>query len=352
MDFIKELLSWYTKNGRQLPMRLTKEPYKTWISEIIFQQTRLDQGLPYYRLFLNRFPDVFALANASEDEVLSVWSGLGYYSRARNLHHSAKLIVEQFNGNFPEKYNDIIKLKGIGAYTAAAIASWCFNEPKMAIDGNVYRVLARYFNLDANMHQNAGKKIFERLAEQLIVNSNPGDINQALIDLGATICIPANPKCLDCPVSNTCLALSSKTILLRPVKNIAQKVKARYFTYYVVLFKNTFLVRKRSGNDIWKGLYEFPLVESEGVFKEGEQLHVGFLDALLNNRVKGTIEMVEMPKHVLSHQVIFSRFIIVKVNHKPLEHDYKLISIYQRELFPMPVLLEKFVRKKFKIPDQ
>ncbi len=348
MDFITNLLLWYKKNGRQLPMRQTRDPYKTWISEIIFQQTRIEQGMPYYDRFLHKFPNIIALADANEDEVLSAWQGLGYYSRARYLHCTAKFIVNQLNGHFPECYDDIIQLKGIGSYTAAAIASWCFGEQKMAIDGNVYRVLSRFFDIDRNINTAAGRKQFDKLGDQLIQKGDAGEINQALIDLGATVCLPANPNCNICPVHHSCLAVHRNTIQYRPVKNLPQKVKLRYFTYFAINYKNKFLLRKRAENDIWKGLYEFPLIETDQFAEAGQLIIADFLDQFIKKATNRQIEIVEMPKHVLSHQVIFSRFVVVKVDAEPFTNGYILAEIGIDDSFPMPVLLENFMKNRLK----
>ncbi len=265
-----EIVLWYKKNKRDLPWRHTKNSYIIWISEILLQQTRVKQAIGYFNRFVAQFPDVQMLADAKEEEVLKYWQGLGYYSRARNLHYSARYIVNELGGIFPQQYNDIIKLKGVGEYTAAAIASFAFDEKVSAIDGNVYRVLSRIFNISLAVNSGKGKKAFREIAETLIENQQPGEFNQAMIEFGALLCKPLNPLCSECPVLEVCLAYNNGVILERPVKNKSQVLKKRYFAYLFIKSGERVLIKKRTQKDIWKGLYEFPLIETMSEIKTEE----------------------------------------------------------------------------------
>lgn len=253
-----KLLAWYKIHGRDLPFRKTKDPYKIWICEIIFQQTRIEQGLNHYENFIQRFPDVQTLANADNDEVLLYWKGLGYYSRALNLHHASQQIVNDFNGKFPKKYEDILKLKGVGKYTAAAISSICFNEKIPAVDGNFYRVLSRVFADDFDISDSKAFSYFSDLALMMMPEKNPGHYNEAMMDLGSEICKPKNPKCETCPLNFDCLAFNSGKIQDFPQKSKKVKITDLELEYYFVAFGKSFLIRQRKDDFIWKRLYEFP----------------------------------------------------------------------------------------------
>lgn len=260
-DFLNigtKILIWYDENARVLPWRTSQTPYNIWICEIILQQTQVQQGLPYYEKFIERFPDVNTLANAQVDEVLLYWKGLGYYSRALNLHYAARQIVEDFNGIFPTKYTDILKLKGIGKYTAAAIASICFNKPYPAIDGNFYRVFSRLFADGFDISKSSAFGYFSELASRVMPLNRPGDFNQAIMDLGAGICKPQNPSCTICPIHTYCLAYQTGTIANFPVKNKKTKIETITLNYYFIYYKNLFLSQRRDRSSIWKNLYEFP----------------------------------------------------------------------------------------------
>ena len=264
MKFSNTLIYWYLQNRRELPWRKTKNPYFIWLSEIMLQQTRVAQGMAYYLKFTSTFPTVFDLAKADESTVLKMWQGLGYYSRARNLHFSAKLIANEFNGEFPSTFSEIIKLKGIGDYTASAIASICFDEPTAVVDGNVYRVLSRYFGIKTPINSSAGIKEFKLLAQSLIDKNKAGTFNQAIMDFGALHCKPQNPLCDTCPFSDSCYALEKKLTKELPVKAKKIKVRKRYFNFLVIKTKNnSTILSERKGKGIWQGLYQFPLIESE-----------------------------------------------------------------------------------------
>lgn len=258
------LLDWNRhSNDRQMPWKGERDPYLVWLSEIILQQTRVEQGLPYFLRFKEAYPTVRDLADAPEDDVMRLWQGLGYYSRARNLHHTAKQIAYELKGEFPATYHDIVKLKGIGPYTAAAIASFVFGERQAVVDGNVIRVLARVYGIDAPFDTTDGKKHFSQLAQELISTEHPGEYNQAIMDFGATVCTPLSPKCEECPMSGICVAYQQGLIADLPVRSKKIVKKERYFYYLVLKNEKEIIISKRIGDDIWKGLYILPYIESD-----------------------------------------------------------------------------------------
>ena len=264
MDFSQTILAWYAENGRDLPWRRTRDPYAVWLSEIILQQTRIAQGTAYWERFMHRFPTVQDLADATEDEVLRLWEGLGYYSRARNLHAAAKQIVEM--GAFPDTLEGIRSLKGVGDYTAAAIGSICFDLPAAVVDGNVYRVLARHFGIATPVGTTEAKKEFTALAQRLLPENQAGAFNQGMMDFGALQCTPQNPACLTCPLQPTCNAFRTGRVELLPVKKPATAVQERHFNYIYVRYQGQTAIRRRGAGDIWQGLYE-PLVMTEPIGK-------------------------------------------------------------------------------------
>lgn len=263
MSFNYLILIWFDANKRNLPWRDQTDPYKIWISEIILQQTRVVQGTKYYLNFLKKFPTIRHLAEADEQQVLKLWQGLGYYSRARNLHQSAKFIVEQLDGEFPDHYSDLLKLKGVGEYTAAAIASIAYDEAVPAIDGNAFRVLSRYFDIVLDISESKSKKYFKQLGAEIIDRKRPGDFNQAVMELGATVCLPKNPKCEICPLNESCAALAKNKTDQLPVKSKKTKVKKRQLNFFEITDGENFLMVKRTKDDIWKNLYSFPLIEDQ-----------------------------------------------------------------------------------------
>src|SRR6478736_1262977 len=266
MIFSNILIKWYLQNKRDLPWRKTTDPYPIWLSEIMLQQTRVAQGMPYFLSFTTAFPTVFDLANASEEQVLKLWQGLGYYSRARNLHKTAQIVAFEMNGIFPDNYNDLLKLKGIGEYTAAAIASFSYNECVPVVDGNVFRVLSRYFDLETDIAQASAKKEFAALAFELMPKDNPAQFNQAIMEFGALQCVPKNPNCAECVFNDSCLALQKKKVNQLPVKLKKTKVRNRYFNYIIGIDeKENTIIQKRTAKGIWHNLYEFPLIETEQV---------------------------------------------------------------------------------------
>lgn len=315
--FSSTLINWYLINRRILPWRNTTDPYIIWISEIILQQTRVAQGLDYFNRFIHRFPDVFSLANADEDEILKYWQGLGYYSRARNLHAAARTIVETYHGVFPKTFAEIKSLKGIGDYTAAAIASFAWNLPHAVVDGNVYRILSRLFAIDTPIDTTTGKKVFAELAAELLPDDQPGLYNQAIMDFGALQCIPQNPDCNICPLMNHCLAFARNAVQSFPVKQGKTKTRNRYFYFFHIIKGDNTWIQKRNQNDIWKGLYQFPLIETE---QQCDWIQLQKLDEfkrLFNECGKIKVNLISPEiKHILSHQKLFATFLQVEVESK------------------------------------
>lgn len=299
------LLDWYADNKRDLPWRGTTDPYRIWISEIILQQTRVVQGYEYFLRFIRRFPDVRTLASASEDEVLKYWQGLGYYSRARNLHAAAK----SMNGKFPESYQEVRALKGVGDYTAAAICSIAYNMPYAVVDGNVYRVLSRYCGIDVPIDSTEGKKLFAALADEMLDKSRPAAYNQAIMDFGAIQCTPQSPNCMFCPLADSCSALSKGQVMQLPVKQHRTKTSNRYFNYIYVRMGACTFIHKRTADDIWKNLFELPLVEADRNLSEEEFLSSASFRSLIAEGEVPEVRLVfRNVKHVLSHRVIYANF--------------------------------------------
>ncbi len=337
--FAKKLCYWYEKNKRDLPWRHTNDPYKIWLSEIILQQTRVIQGLPYYNRFISRFPDVMALAQAKEEEVLRIWQGLGYYSRARNLHKCAQVIAYDYQGQFPDTYDQLIKLPGIGPYTAAAIASFAFNLPHAVVDGNVYRVLARVFGVDMDIAKPRSQRAFQQLANQLIDQNKPGLYNQGIMEFGATLCTPKAPSCSDCPINQHCHAFSENLQDQLPVKTKAKPPRIRYFYYLVIEKDGCILMRERKSKDIWQGLFEFILTESEKEKNEEDilqQVDIPF----------DVLDISTTYKHVLSHQIIYARFFHIRMKMSNFVSDKLSGHFYSKDQIqdlPKPVLILKYI---------
>ena len=337
--FSQTILHWYSKNKRSLPWRNINDPYKIWLSEIMLQQTRVAQGLPYYKKFIEKYHSVQDLASAKEEEVLKLWQGLGYYSRARNLHATAKLVTSQFQGNFPKSYDELIKLKGIGDYTASAISSICFGEAKPVVDGNVYRVLARYFGVDLPTNSSKGIKYFKDLACEVMDVKNIGAYNQGIMEFGAMQCTPQNPDCDSCPLNMSCYAKLQNKISELPVKIKKAKVKIRHFNYLVLMDKNrNTVLNKRNGKGIWQNLYEFPLIESANPLKEQELL--AKIENLKEIEIKKVFPWHQQAViHKLSHQHLKTRFWIVETN-QDLKNGF---PINRLEDYPVPVLIADFI---------
>jgi len=342
--FSVKVAEWYSQNKRNLPWRETKDPYRIWLSEVILQQTRVSQGLPYYNKFIEAFPSVLDLANAPEQKVLRLWQGLGYYTRARNLHKCAKEVIRNYNGIFPNKFEALKKLPGIGDYTAAAIASLSFKEQVAVVDGNVFRVLARTFGIETPINSPEGKRVFAELANTLIPASTPDQHNQAVMEFGALFCTPKNPLCDTCIFATRCVANQNSLQHILPVKLRLKKARKRYFYYFVFQKGQSFLMKKRSEKDIWHGLYDFHLVERKRPYNP-EKLLVEDSEIKKMTRGKRTVEVSGVYKHVLSHQHIYSRFIQVKLIGKPLLNGsgLKLYSLKKVSELPKPVLISRFL---------
>lgn len=341
--FSNTLKMWYLINKRDLPWRKSKDPYYIWLSEIIMQQTRIAQGTSYYEKFVDEFETIFALASADERLVLNLWQGLGYYSRARNLLSTAKHIANELNGVFPDKYKDLIQLKGIGDYTASAIASIAFDKPHATVDGNVYRVLSRYFGISTPINDSKGPKIFKNLAQQLLDIEDPGTHNQAIMEFGALVCTPKNPKCATCVLSSSCSALQNTTVSSLPVKIKKLKIKKRYLNFIVLNSNDTNTrIRQRTHKDIWQHLYEFPLYEAEDVLIEHTEIEP-LIAKEFDLKESYTLKRYnnEPVVHKLTHQTLFASFWIVQTK-ELIENttDWKEISKYA-----LPVLLQNFVDK-------
>jgi A/G-specific adenine glycosylase len=336
MHFSDTLILWYSKHKRELPWRNTTSPYHIWLSEIILQQTRVVQGLDYYNKFIDKYPTIEELANDTEDNVLKLWQGLGYYSRARNLHATAKVISTELNGVFPLTYDEIIKLKGIGAYTAAAISSFCFGEKKAVVDGNVYRVLSRYFGISTPIDSTHGKKEFQELAQECLLIGNPGEYNQAIMEFGALQCTP-NPNCEVCPLREPCNAYDNSMVKALPVKEKKIKVKDRYFNFIVIGDDESFYIQKREAKDIWQNLYQFPLNESKKEVLSPFELKESILSQAVFLRVS------EQFKHLLSHQRIYAKFWEFNLEEMPALKGFKKIKKRNMQEFAVPRLIQKYL---------
>ena len=343
----KHLADWYQRNKRDLPWRNTNDPYRIWISEIILQQTRVNQGMDYYLRFVERFPTIGELARAHEDEVLKYWQGLGYYSRARNIYKAAQQIVSQFGGVFPKQHCDVLQLSGIGDYTAAAICSLAYNQPYAVVDGNVYRVLSRLFGIKTPIDSGAGKKEFAELAQSLLSAAEPANHNQAMMEFGALKCIPVSPDCENCPLLGVCVAYKTNEIANLPVKSQKTKTSKRYFNYLFIRQKNSTFLQKRIAKDVWQNLYEFPLIESDKLFELSELIENGDFQNLFRDIEKVDIIKTTNPiKHILSHRVIFAQFITVTISESNNEIR-KLVEVPLSEIdrFAVSRLMELFLEK-------
>jgi len=347
-NFAVKIAEWYQEHKRQLPWRETTDPYRIWLSEIILQQTRVAQGLPYYIRFIEHFPDIQALASASEQEVLRLWQGLGYYTRARNLHRCAKTIVHQNQGKFPDNFVDLQKLPGIGAYTAAAIASLAFHEPVAVVDGNVYRVLARIFGDDQDIASNQGKDHFFRKAQSLVPAAYPDIFNQAMMEFGALHCLPKNPYCEECVFKTACVAYATGGQDRLPVNGKKLKVRRRYFNYFVIEQDKKWGMQKREGKDIWHGLYDFYLVETLRLRKPERLLEEDRVLKSLGGKIQYDKVSI-LYKHILSHQKLLARFIPIKVhaskNKKALFKSKRIKFYSAKEInkLPKPTLISRYL---------
>ncbi|SHL89123.1 A/G-specific adenine glycosylase [Flavobacterium xinjiangense] len=344
MNFSNVLIKWYLQNKRDLPWRNTTNPYPIWLSEIMLQQTRVAQGMPYFLSFTTAFPTVFDLAAANEESVLKLWQGLGYYSRARNLHKTAQYIASDLAGIFPDNYSDLLKLKGVGEYTAAAIASFSYNEAVPVVDGNVFRVLSRYFDIETDIAQASAKKEFAALAFELMPKDNPATFNQAIMEFGALQCVPKSPNCGICVFNESCAALQKKKVDQLPVKSKKVKVRNRYFNYLVVADENdNTIIQKRTDKGIWHNLYEFPLIETEKEEDfdfiteriESDYFQDNYIISILEDNDKSII-------HKLSHQHLHIKFWKVNLNGS-IENG---INNTVLRTFPFPIVIYNFIEKE------
>ena len=342
-EFTKTIVEWYKENKRELPWRESADPYLIWISEIILQQTRVAQGYDYFLRFIHRFPDVEALASASEDEVMKYWQGLGYYSRARNLHAAAG----SMNGVFPKTYQEVRALKGVGDYTAAAICSFAYNQPYAVVDGNVYRVLSRYFGIDTPIDSTEGKKLFAALADEMLDKSHPAVYNQAVMDFGAIQCTPQSPNCMFCPLADSCSALAKGLVMKLPVKQHKTKTSNRYFNYIYVRMGACTFIHKRTEDDIWKNLFELPLIETQTDLAEEDFLKSPqFRSLFAEGEVPQTRSILRNVKHVLSHRVIYTNFYEVILPETSQSFSgYQRIRTEDLEQYPVSRLVHAFIEK-------
>lgn len=345
--FTKKLLEWNKKqNNRQMPWKGEKDPYKIWLSEIILQQTRVEQGWKYYERFIKTFPTVKKLAAASDEKVFKMWEGLGYYSRCRNLLISARWIVDKNAGCFPDSYDVIRDLKGVGPYTAAAIASFAFQLPYAVVDGNVQRVLSRYFGINTPVDTSQGKKIYELLAQALLDKTAPGQYNQAIMDFGAVICKPQQPLCSHCFQKRDCVAYSLDEIKNLPVKAKSLQIRERWFDYYLILYKNQVYIKKRTTKDIWEQLHEFVLLESEKGFASAV-VTKRFIQSITGKASLKTISISDLFFQKLSHQHIHGRFSILSASALPdLPKEYEKISIRKLKQLAFPKLINDFLQSQ------
>ncbi len=344
-----ELIQWFGNHRRELPWRSHPTPYYVWLSEVILQQTRISQGLDYFNRFVGRWPSMTDLARASEEEVLKAWQGLGYYSRARNLHKCAQEVVRLYGGELPADYSLLEKLPGIGPYTAAAIASIAFGLPHAVVDGNVYRVLSRLFDVDTPINSSEGVKVFASLADELLDRTNPGRHNQAMMEFGALHCVPQHPDCLSCPLQPHCLAFAHHSVDDRPVKEKRLKVRTRYFHYLVVSDAHRVCLRHRERGDIWQGLYDFPCVESERPLSLDEVTDSLTFKRLLQERPFQVEGVSHEFTHKLTHQTLIASFFEIKISDfSPIFQENNLLLVPENELgnYPIPKLIENYLKSK------
>ncbi len=345
MDFKNTIIKWYNENKRDLPWRNTDDPYHIWISEVILQQTRVAQGLDYYNRFINTFPTINDLANAHLDRVMKVWQGLGYYTRARNLHGAAKQIMVDFDGVLPTSYIELLKIKGIGPYSAGAIASFAFKEAVPAIDGNVYRVLSRIYGVFASTETSSGKKEFFDLTMELIDQRHPDTFNQALLDFGAMQCVPRIPNCLACPFSDMCYAFRNNLISQLPVKGKKIASRDRFLNYIVIRYKDSTFIQRREGGDIWNSLYEFPLIETNMSVELNSLIEDPAWKGLFGKENLKILYSSQPIKHLLSHQILYTKFTIVEIS-KPtyyLKSNYLKVSIPDIQEYSIPKVIDNFL---------
>jgi len=349
MNFTDTVVLWYNQNRRDLPWRNTTDPYIIWLSEIILQQTRVDQGMPYFYRFAEAYPTVSDFASATEDEILKLWQGLGYYSRGRNMLKTAQLVQQKFGGKFPDQYDDLISLKGIGEYTAAAISSFASNQAKAVVDGNVNRVIARYMGISEPINSTKGKKLFQQLADELLNQDSPGLHNQAMMEFGALQCKPKSPNCSICPVNTGCYGYKHNKVNELPVKLKTVKIKNRYFNYFLIADAGKLLLNKRGENDIWANMYDLPLIETTGLLSP-EELFASADMISTFGIIPQIISISPLQKHILTHQYIHARFyhIYLEQNNFDLKSTYFFTEVKNLNNLALPKIVFLFLTKFFK----
>lgn len=340
INFKKAIISWAKSKNRKLPWQETRNPYHIWLREIILQQTRVEQGASYYHKFLKEYPEVKNLAAASLDGIYKNWEGLGYYSRARNLHQAAKEIVEIYQGVFPQEYEQVIGLKGVGEYTAAAIVSFAYDQPHAVLDGNVFRVLSRYFGIDIPIDTTAGKKYFKALAQKCLDTSHPAEYNQAIMDLGAVVCKPAQPLCDHCPFSSDCIALHTDRIQELPVKSKKLIRQDRFFNFLVLMHEDKIVIQQRTDKDIWQHLFQFPLIESTDRLLTAAELNIEGLSV--------PIPIVESReyKQALTHRNIFGKFFEIQTDKLELDKNWLVIKKEEINKYGFPKIIREYLTEK------
>jgi len=348
-DWRTKLLEWYGVNKRDLPWRNTNDPYKIWLSEVILQQTRVQQGWQYYLRFIEKYPTVSALATDPQHDVLKLWQGLGYYSRARNLHEAARFIKAKYKGKFPKEYESIRALKGVGDYTAGAVASIAFNLPFPAVDGNVMRVYSRLFGITAPINSSKGKKELSKIAGELLPHETPGIYNQAVMELGAMVCLPAKPHCENCPIQEACYAYLHKKVSEFPVKDGKTKQRNRYFNYLVIIHAGKILIRLRTAKDIWQNLYDFPMLETTKRVSTSAFLKNKRWEELIHLSKPVIDNVSEEYVHILSHQKLHARFYKINMATEPakIPGGCSWIKLKDMENYAVPRLIELYIRKIF-----
>jgi A/G-specific adenine glycosylase len=345
MDFTKTIIQWYAKNKRELPWRETSNPYHIWVSEVILQQTRVAQGISYYFQFLKEFPSIINLANAPEDEVLKVWQGLGYYTRARNMQKAAKWLVANSNAQLPSEYDELLKIPGLGPYSAGAIASFAFGKPVPAIDGNVYRIISRVFGVFASPLNASGQKEFRGIVIDLMPNEDPATFNQALLDFGALQCAPKGPSCTICPFSSICYAYRNNLVGSLPVKAKKLKVRDRFFTYVIIKKGQYVYIAKRKERDIWHSLYQFPLIETSSPIPFDQLINSAEWKKIVGKGAVYIHSISPAVTHKLSHQTLSIQFIMVNIN-KPsayLKKNFIMVTTENIGKYSVPVVIDNFV---------
>ncbi len=350
MTFSEEIIEWYQKHKRDLPWRNSNDPYIIWLSEIIMQQTRVEQGMPYFNRFAEKYPTVEHFASATEEEILKLWQGLGYYSRGRNMHQTSQAVMEEHAGYFPKNYDPLIRLKGIGEYTAAAISSFSSNEAKAVVDGNVFRLLSRYFGIDTPINTGKGKKIFTGLANELLDHTQAGIFNQAMMEFGSLQCKPKNPDCPVCPLQTSCEARLKNRIDDLPVKLKSQKSRERYFNYILAIKNDQILINKRRSGDIWENMIDLPLFETKSPIEVPDLiLSENFIKAFGKQVL---VRYVSKPvKHVLSHQRLNTSFIQIEQFTEDFlpDQSWFYVSRDEFEKLPQPKLIFQFFENFFKL---